>query len=146
MLMLFFFCKQKTAYEMRISDWSSDVCSSDLVEALRQLLQLARQFGITGKLQATWRGCAAAGERQLREQAGEGGLHRQIGLRLMPRRPDPQAAIDHRQLQRDGRRLQTQGDTATIERSEEHTSELQSLMRISYDVFCLKKKKNICED
>src|SRR3546814_10359854 len=29
--MLFFFCKQKTAYEMRISDWSSDVCSSDLV-------------------------------------------------------------------------------------------------------------------
>src|SRR3546814_10627110 len=27
---VFFFCKQKTAYEMRISDWSSDVCSSDL--------------------------------------------------------------------------------------------------------------------
>src|SRR3546814_7497364 len=27
---IFFFCKQKTAYEMRISDWSSDVCSSDL--------------------------------------------------------------------------------------------------------------------
>src|SRR3546814_3629573 len=31
--MLFFFFKQKTAYEMRISDWSSDVCSSDLMEA-----------------------------------------------------------------------------------------------------------------
>src|SRR3546814_3143408 len=31
---VFFFFKQKTAYEMRISDWSSDVCSSDLVEAL----------------------------------------------------------------------------------------------------------------
>src|SRR3546814_2485688 len=30
MFFLFFFCKQKTAYEMRISDWSSDVCSSDL--------------------------------------------------------------------------------------------------------------------
>src|SRR3546814_7989339 len=29
-LLFFFFCKQKTAYEMRISDWSSDVCSSDL--------------------------------------------------------------------------------------------------------------------
>src|SRR3546814_5803706 len=28
---VFFFCKQKTAYEMRISDWSSDVCSSDLM-------------------------------------------------------------------------------------------------------------------
>src|SRR3546814_3828104 len=29
---VFFFCKQKTAYEMRISDWSSDVCSSDLAD------------------------------------------------------------------------------------------------------------------
>src|SRR3546814_20868464 len=33
--MFFFFCKHNTAYEMRISDWSSDVCSSDLVEACR---------------------------------------------------------------------------------------------------------------
>src|SRR3546814_8580153 len=33
LLMLFFFFKQKTAYEMRISDWSSDVCSSDLADA-----------------------------------------------------------------------------------------------------------------
>src|SRR3546814_3348646 len=33
---LFFFFKQKTAYEMRISDWSSDVCSSDLNAVLRQ--------------------------------------------------------------------------------------------------------------
>src|SRR3546814_6174598 len=32
----FFFCKQKTAYEMRISDWSSDVCSSDLTRAFRR--------------------------------------------------------------------------------------------------------------
>src|SRR3546814_143905 len=32
--LIFFFFKQKTAYEMRISDWSSDVCSSDLVKAL----------------------------------------------------------------------------------------------------------------
>src|SRR3546814_9225134 len=35
MLCVFFFFKQKTAYEMRISDWSSDVCSSDLVQAKR---------------------------------------------------------------------------------------------------------------
>src|SRR3546814_4302951 len=32
---MFFFCKQKTAYDLRISDWSSDVCSSDLVGAAR---------------------------------------------------------------------------------------------------------------
>src|SRR3546814_16776287 len=33
---LFFFFKQKTAYEMRISDWSSDVCSSDLAKAFKR--------------------------------------------------------------------------------------------------------------
>src|SRR3546814_14810916 len=50
--MLFFFFKQKTAYEMRISDWSSDVCSSDL--ALRRMgadpgLRPARQFPVIGE-------------------------------------------------------------------------------------------------
>src|SRR3546814_2643700 len=34
----FFFFKQKTAYEMRISDWSSDVCSSDLIQMVTKLL------------------------------------------------------------------------------------------------------------
>src|SRR3546814_13484153 len=43
----FFFCKQKTAYEMRISDWSSDVCSSDL--ALDRVLQCLR-FGPAARL------------------------------------------------------------------------------------------------
>src|SRR3546814_2263520 len=36
--MYFFFCKQKTAYEMRISDWSSDVCSSDLDSLTRLII------------------------------------------------------------------------------------------------------------
>src|SRR3546814_8184002 len=42
-LLFFFFFKQKTAYEMRISDWSSDVCSSDLVPAhpARRLMTMA---------------------------------------------------------------------------------------------------------
>src|SRR3546814_4832741 len=42
-----FFCKQKTAYDMRISDWSSDVCSSDLRETSgrRALLNLGHTFG-----------------------------------------------------------------------------------------------------
>src|SRR3546814_6745616 len=44
MLFLFFFFKQKTAYEMRISDWSSDVCSSDLAA------QFARDEGGEGRL------------------------------------------------------------------------------------------------
>src|SRR3546814_10800618 len=38
LVFFFFFFKQKTAYEMRISDWSSDVCSSDLLRALRRLV------------------------------------------------------------------------------------------------------------
>src|SRR3546814_4792414 len=41
-LFLFFF-KQKTAYEMRISDWSSDVCSSDLPDALREIVRSVMQ-------------------------------------------------------------------------------------------------------
>src|SRR3546814_1042801 len=49
MYFVVFFCfKQKTAYEMRISDWSSDVCSSDLVEGDRHLAQVgdAIEFGV----------------------------------------------------------------------------------------------------
>src|SRR3546814_7275694 len=42
-LIFFFFFKQKTAYEMRISDWSSDVCSSDLTSALPRGRQKARK-------------------------------------------------------------------------------------------------------
>src|SRR3546814_1828444 len=38
-LLIFFFFKQKTAYEMRISDWSSDVCSSDLWQTLFDVIQ-----------------------------------------------------------------------------------------------------------
>src|SRR3546814_7228526 len=40
LLVLFFVIKQKTAYEMRISDWSSDVCSSDLVVGIAEHFQL----------------------------------------------------------------------------------------------------------
>src|SRR3546814_14565971 len=45
---MFFFFKQKTAYEMRISDWSSDVCSSDLVETAQQLAVEGEAVGIVG--------------------------------------------------------------------------------------------------
>src|SRR3546814_7053153 len=46
---LFFFFKQKTAYEMRISDWSSDVCSSDLTDKIGVLVGL-ESTGDKGKL------------------------------------------------------------------------------------------------
>src|SRR3546814_2046452 len=44
--LVFFFFKQKTAYEMRISDWSSDVCSSDLSEKVRRRLLESLQAGL----------------------------------------------------------------------------------------------------
>src|SRR3546814_6314846 len=46
MCFFFFFFKQKTAYEMRISDWSSDVCSSDLLESV-EMRQAPWMFWIT---------------------------------------------------------------------------------------------------
>src|SRR3546814_3467373 len=47
LLCYFFFCKQKTAYEMRISDWSSDVCSSDLRDQ-PGVVRSRRQLGKDG--------------------------------------------------------------------------------------------------
>src|SRR3546814_3299061 len=91
---------------MRISDWSSDVCSSDLgarQPALRQL-ERKRRRALGGRTRRQCRGISA------------------------------QAAARSRYLH--GRRR-----CPAFGRSEEHTSELQSLMRISYAVFCLKKKK-----
>src|SRR3546814_7952112 len=116
---------------MRISDWSSDVCSSDLVVRIGK----AEMFGRDGIADLSTE-MAAAIER-LREQGrttmvvrkGERDLGA-IGLMDTPR-DAAKAAIEQ---------LKTLGITRMI-RSEEHTSELQSLMRISYAVFCLKKKK-----
>src|SRR3546814_13082902 len=71
---LFFFFKQKTAYEMRISDWSSDVCSSDLVSpalAGRVVLQMDQA---TPAHQGVLRHFGQCGE--------DAGLDRRLGLRV----------------------------------------------------------------
>src|SRR3546814_8103491 len=131
MFFVFFFFKQKTAYEVRISDWSSDVCSSDL-QAVGELRASARQgrrwvLSCEPTLLMRW---------------------------LIPRWPDFQArhpGIDVHLVAGGGPFSFANGIDLAIRRddfpwpdgrSEEHTSELQSLMRISYAVFCLKKKKN----
>src|SRR3546814_7694065 len=132
----FFFFKQKTAYEMRISDWSSDVCSSDLarkdgnptgpltptiVRGSRMLISFStnsvcchcsKTFHKTDKRQKACRPCAELSR-----------------LQKLPHQIEAKRAY-HRDYGRQLRR----------KRSEEHTSELQSLMRISYAVFCLKKQ------
>src|SRR3546814_4708618 len=133
MFVIFFFFKQKTAYEMRISDWSSDVCSSDLERqhhapaALQCLLRLQCDEQCRGR--ALRRHQAAPGL-PLRAPAATG-------------RPGPVGRLTAMQTERgeDMTGLGVHKIGGTSMRSEEHTSELQSLMRISYAVFCLKKKR-----
>src|SRR3546814_9030119 len=114
---LCFFCRQKTAYELRISDCSSDGCSADLAERVAERRRLAAtlQPGAVGRLAVVV-----------------------PVAHPVPRAPLALALLDigHGRIMRRFR----PPSHASI-RSEEHTSELQSLMRISYAVFCLNKKK-----
>src|SRR3546814_1498581 len=113
MLNGFFLFKQKTAYEMRISDWSSDVCSSDLIR--KHMMQLPSKD-----------------------------ILRSLGGALTPF--DDFITWTPGDPRWDKVPLAGKGFSSSTpalhinSRSEEHTSELQSLMRISYAVFCLKKK------
>src|SRR3546814_10482612 len=112
---------------MRISYWSSDVCSSDLVVCSR--------LGAHDYRDEAMGGCQSCGATRLRQRNQEG-LSR-IGRNQGVRHGDRQA-IDP-QGHPHGRPHFARG-VLPGSRSEEHTSELQSLMRISYAVFCLKKK------
>src|SRR3546814_10811202 len=129
---VFFFFKQKTAYEMRISDWSSDVCSSDLVpfgviDADRRRLLHPRRAD-RGVFELDRADPFAARLDHILRAVGD--LHHAVG-------------VQHRDVAGVEPALTVRGLGIGLEiRSEEHTSELQSLMRISYAVFCLKKKNN----
>src|SRR3546814_6002519 len=124
--MLVFMFMQEMAYERRISDWSSDVCSSDLLVASlfeRRAAGLyhntAVVFDADGRIAGRYRKMHIPDDPGFLEKfyftPGDLGFN----------------PID------------TQvGRLGVLVRSEEHTSELQSLMRISYAVFCLKKKNN----
>src|SRR3546814_9323981 len=105
----FFFFKPKTAYEVRISDSSSDVCSSDLMERDLALLRSA--------------GCDLVFTPGVAEMYPPGSL---TAVEVTTVTDTLEGAVRH-------------GHFSV--RSEEHTSELQSLISISYSVFCLKKKK-----
>src|SRR3546814_4429700 len=106
---------------MRISDWSSDVCSSDLVE-------LSRKFGDLGEIRDHAR-------RTLPEREALA-ANRELYARPRPTYLRAEAG-------RDGREVSDIAHIAFIEalRSEENTSELQSIMRNAYAVFGLNKKK-----
>src|SRR3546814_9046917 len=110
LMVLVFFFKQKTAYDMRISDWSSDVCSSDLdpTSAFGGIIAFNRELDAdTAKLIV---------ERQF------------VEVIIAPR-----ISAAARQI------VAAKQNVRLLERSEEHTSELKSLMRNSYADFCLNK-------
>src|SRR3546814_8346126 len=131
---MFFFFKQKTAYEMRISDWSSDVCSSDLSgpRGLNFGVDRCRfpAFDDSERLPAS-DGLAEVARARDDTRADRGGhdLHT-LGV-----------AFDRCG---EGQRTPTTADHAdqldTGFRSAEPTSELQPLIRIPYAVFCLQNK------
>src|SRR3546814_8676722 len=129
---------------MRISDWSSDVCSSDLLarQAIDDAGLAAVRFEEVAQLRAAvvllHHGIADVGAV---EGAGEAVRVLQLqafGDLALGRRVGGRGERDPRDV---GPALVQQGQLAVLARSEEHTSELQSLMRISYAVFSLKKKK-----
>src|SRR3546814_10271107 len=128
--MLFFFFKQKTAYEMRISDWSSDVCSSDLLsyEEAAALPCAA----LTAWSAIVTLGNVRPGDRVLVQGTGGVALFALQFARLCGAEVIVTSSSDEKLA-----RAKTLGADHGINRSEEHTSELQSLMRISYAVFCL---------
>src|SRR3546814_8154465 len=108
---------------MRISDWSSDVCSSDLAFPTATALCHRQPLSLFRALL-----------RHIHGSNGESGC----GCWRLTRTDSPLAPIVHHPGPRN--RLAFRRSASAV-RSEEHTSELQSLMRISYAVFCLKKKK-----
>src|SRR3546814_2367871 len=144
MLCVVFFFKQKTAYEMRISDWSSDVCSSDLCGQARLRLdqrRAQRHLGcimsenapdslipydeivqealravvgrVLGEIERTGGDLPGSHHFYITFKTGAAGVS--IPTRLRERFPDEMTIVLQNKF-----------------RSEEHTSELQSLMRISY--------------
>src|SRR3546814_10317621 len=108
---------------MLISNWSSDVCSSDLL----QVLAFATVLALTA--------CAS-----LPPPTAELATARQAVARARNADADQYEADEVSQARRALELAQAAMAQGREDRSEEHTSELQSLMRISYAVFCLKKK------
>src|SRR3546814_3952038 len=115
---------------MRISDWSSDVCSSDLIEIV----------AFAGGLHMLRADTSPVKQRMTSfQQSMVNVIFQACGntLDTMERNEGKRPPLI------EGVEMVQTGVAHLLQRSEEHTSELQSLMRISYAVLCLKKKKKI---
>src|SRR3546814_5427414 len=115
---------------MRISDWSSDVCSSDLITGRSPHILVFAKEHRDVLSRAGW------DKRRIREYIAENTVISEEAFR----RAGGEASGPMRLIE-DPDQLLIVAAGGHAGRSEEHTSELQSLMRISYAVFCLKNKK-----
>src|SRR3546814_6324959 len=130
---------------MRISDWSSDVCSSDLVRLIMSSEDVIHSFAVPAfrvkqdvlpaRTTELWFKATRAGTYHLFCMEFCGADHSTMGGSVIVMK-----AADYAQWLSSNAPLRSLAEQGAVVRSEEHTSELQSLMRISYAVFCLKKK------
>src|SRR3546814_10671787 len=139
-----FFCMQKTAYELRISDWSSDVCSSDLADrehahAPREIRPRKPESDVENQARIEPRFRRAEQEAQDVEHLGRSGEGEPQRLHADDT-PVPVLAPGMGKTKTGRLWVYVRDERPHGGRSEEHTSELQSLMRISYAAFCLNKK------
>src|SRR3546814_1659240 len=135
MFCFFFFFKQKTAYEMRISDWSSDVCSSDLPSSGRSSPDSLWR-GSPGCRGCSSAECTSPAHRTDSMKQALEKLLRNNHVRADGARHQDSQFFDHMSELKAPKSLWI----GCSDRSEEHTSELQSLMRTPYCRFCYKKK------
>src|SRR3546814_5973779 len=143
---------------MRISDWSSDVCSSDLGVGVREALRGDQHQPVEPHGLERPRGRAdvarvLGADQHDADAVGGGGIEVHVQMVNCAAGPEPAPFFSlpipacarscprcNNPLSMSWSRRRAPAATSCC-RSEEHTSELQSLMRISYAVFCLKKKK-----
>src|SRR3546814_2391238 len=125
---------------MRISDWSSDVCSSDLTPATSgdratpTTIPTARRVTMSGAVVTIAQEASAITATQANTTADIGSMSTTTGSGLGGASPSPDALVTIGTVRAGGC---DPGDPRARARPEEHPSELQSLMRTSYAVFCL---------
>src|SRR3546814_12459989 len=115
-MFFFVFCKQKTAYEMRISDWSSDVCSSDL--AIERLVTAGRQ--LQRHIKTRQSGKAQAGDTHQRPRRP---CFEQYG-----RKRDLQRVEEHERVACTAAEVQQQCQRGDVARKAEHQIERESVV------------------
>src|SRR3546814_10812384 len=133
---ILFFFKQSTAYEMRISDWSSDVCSSDL----NDITEYRWVSTLDGRTTSQCR--SLDGKVFTIGKGPRPPIHmncRSTTVAIIPGLENLSDILTRASQDGQVKGSLTYYEWLKTQRSEEHTSELQSQMRITYAVFCLKQ-------